>query len=182
MPVFRMHIFHNIKRDGVRHIGRVEINHILYALFWNMIKQFLHGFPVRINKPDSVSSFNILRGHVFEHFRFPHSRLSDHVKVAAAVIKLNTKSSLNISEICFAKKRNRFHFLYELRMVTNIRTMQMYQATQNKYYSIGSSGGAPPFLDSTRGRDDVGAVNLPGKRSKDANSSVFKRNLPGPGF
>ncbi len=131
-----IHLFHDIERDRVLKIGRIDINHIVDPFGRNIVQQVLNRISMGIDECQPAPILNILNGDVFEQFRFAHTRLADDIHVPAAIVHFNAKIHALIAEIRLAKEHDRI-----------VRGWRH----EVCIYCVGNPAGGWPFLASTRG-------------------------------
>lgn len=74
-----------VETDGMFHVRRIEIGHILNPVTWHVVEQFIRQIAVRINYGNSVSSLDVLLNQVAKQGRFARPTFPDGVEVMSAV-------------------------------------------------------------------------------------------------
>ena len=73
------------------HVRRIEVDHVIEALFGNEVEQFFRGFPVGIEErdslPDSMSATAMFSSSVL----LSDAGFANHVYVPAAIVKLDAE-------------------------------------------------------------------------------------------
>ena len=79
----------HVHAHGTLDIRRIEVNHVIHALFWNVPKNLFDEIAVRIHNGDSVSLFNVLNSHLGNELRFSRAGFADDVHVPLPIRFLN---------------------------------------------------------------------------------------------
>ena len=85
MAVVRQYIRKQVQADGEAEVPRMEIDQIVRACRWNVIKQLLGKVSVGINEADTMSSRNVLHDQIPQEGRLSRARLADDVEVLSPV-------------------------------------------------------------------------------------------------
>ena len=90
-PVVLWDVREGIKRNGVLAVRDVEVEHVLHALRWDVVKECLRVGAMGINEGKAVALGNVADDEIFEHGGLARASLAYHVEVVGAVSVSNTE-------------------------------------------------------------------------------------------
>ena len=112
MPFADVHLFHCIECDGKIQVGRIEIHHVINAVFRHVIQYAFGEFPVRVNNRNPMARLDVRYHHVAQKRGFTCSCFPDHIDMVAPVVRFDAEHLAVVAEIRYGKRNDLvFHLL-----------------------------------------------------------------------
>ena len=97
--------FKDVEPDGVRGVGRIEVDDVVGAVSGNVMEQLFGKVAMGINERDTMAMPDVLHEKVQEKRALPSASLSDAIHMMSAVGELDAEALLMVavvgaSEVC----------------------------------------------------------------------------------
>src|SRR3989344_840565 len=103
MPMLGRHLLKHIECNRMLNVGRIKIDNLFDAGCRHEVKNFFSELAVRVNYCHATACLNVIDYQILKERCFTHASFANHVYVPAAIVRLNPKFLLLVSEIGFSK-------------------------------------------------------------------------------